>query len=879
MSSARIWISSLVWLSILWLVPSQGFSLGIGGIKVKSSLNEPLNASVAVRISGHEKFRPQDLRVSLASPKTHALAGLPYPSVLRNARFDVLQSSSGSVYVLINTPKPIQEPLINLLLKVRWDSGQLVKEISIFLDPPSYHKLPTIKRPARPTTVIASAPVSELNAQLVEHAIPFDETLPVFVEVPANMTLESHPVTRYETRPRHTSKPRKSRRIEIIDGQYGPVRSGDTLNRIARAAAKGTGLTEKEMAEAIYAANPEAFSGSINRLEKGSTLVIPSVTTTEASPRTAVTTDISSIHDLMNDLPSESYVERGKSIPAVNRQGPGSVLEILPPDEASSRIARAMSEEYQRETEALAADVKKSAAAKSGGNVANRSQENDPEDRAIASTGALSDDLKKAASTSTELKSGSDTSNEPAEDNIKNELAETKQALASTQEQLKRLTLQIESLSQIQNSHPQGTGSGMDLILKWLPWLLLVLAAPLLIFFGFRKRQPVEYITQQQSIPAQNLSETRDDDVLHHNDVVASEYADSLFDETQKPVTETEPAADNFSSDTQSLDHPEEFAETAWDTLATDDLQPSSSDTQETIRPPVFGASKATQVIGQDDVLDETDAGLDSAQEAEIYLAYGQLSLAERTISKLIASHPDNDRYRLLELKLFAETGRMSDLQNLSVNLLGKYPDPDSGVNQQVRNICDKAFRKQSQMDPVASPDPSHNQEALESTSETVSAQHVQAEASSDTLEEPTTQGTAEALYDDDISDYLHDDALSELSDDDPLVESFKNFDDATDPETEDTFDSLNDEELGDITSELELEPPIDTLELGEQLDETYADPKMENFSDTDYRLNPLGRNLLAEKNREPTHQKSDLIDHLELPFDLESEIEKLSKR
>lgn len=869
MNSARIWISSLLWLSMLWLLPSQGFSLGVGGIKVKSSLNEPLSASIAIKLSGNEDFKPQDLKISLADAATHAQAGLLYPSVLQRARFDVLQSASGSVYVLINTTRPIQEPLINLLLKIRWETGQLIKEVSVFLDPPSYQRLPSIKAPARPTTIIASAPVSELSANTDAESILFSQGLPVFVEVPANMVVDSYRVTRHETRPRRTPQPRTNRRVEIIDSQYGPVRAGDTLNRIARVAARGTGLTEREMARAIYAANPEAFSGSIDRLNKGATLVIPGSTTAAAtSPASSVTTGISSINELVGDLPSESFVERGKTVPAVNTKPSGSILEILPPDEASSRIARAMSEEYQRKTEEAAAKARNERANPSSGGTAGQQEDVSKSNATVASTGALSNSLNYAAPPKVPPAL---VPVETAGSNLVSpELAATKQALASTQEQLERLTLQLESLSQAQRNFQQSETSPLDTVVKWLPWLLLVLAVPLLILFGLRQRRPVEEpLLESPHQPHTNFTQVRDtEDVSHHNDVVASEFADSIFDEPKAPVRGEKPSINEFTSATVHLENPAEFADTSWDALPANDLAPSVSDTQETIRPPAIRDSKATQVVVQDDVLDESDAELDNAQEAEIYLAYGQLALAERTINKLVASHPDNDRYKLLELKLFAETGRMSDLQNLSVSLLGKYPSPESGVNQQVRKICDKAFQKQSKLDLSATP-------PIDTMAPTTHVDHL--EASSDTLETPTTQSVAEVIYEDDISDYLHDEALAELSHDDPLAESFRTFDDATDADTRDTFDDLSGEELGDLSAELDLETPLETLELDEELEETYVDTRIEKFSDTDYRLNPLGHDLLAEKKKRHNKQ-SDREDHLELPFDLESEIEKLSK-
>jgi FimV-like protein len=55
---------------------------------------------------------------------------------------------------------------------------------------------------------------------------------------------------------------------------YGPVRTGETLSVIARKV-RWDGATSNQMMMALFAANPRAFDGNINRLQQGAVLQIP----------------------------------------------------------------------------------------------------------------------------------------------------------------------------------------------------------------------------------------------------------------------------------------------------------------------------------------------------------------------------------------------------------------------------------------------------------------------------------------------------------------------------------------------------------------------------------------------------------------------------
>ena len=74
-------------------------------------------------------------------------------------------------------------------------------------------------------------------------------------------------------------------------GSYGPVDSGETLSGIAEQVVRD-GITMNQMMIALFEANPEAFSGNINRLHEGAVLRIPDGSALRAQPPEIATAEV-----------------------------------------------------------------------------------------------------------------------------------------------------------------------------------------------------------------------------------------------------------------------------------------------------------------------------------------------------------------------------------------------------------------------------------------------------------------------------------------------------------------------------------------------------------------------------------------------------------
>ena len=116
--------------------PQAASALALGDMKVRSSLNEPLDAEIdLLSIRGEELA---DLRAKLATTEEFQRAGVDRPYVLSRLRFKVEERPGGKAVLKVSTRQPVKEPFLNFLIELNWPQGRLVREYTALLDPPVY---------------------------------------------------------------------------------------------------------------------------------------------------------------------------------------------------------------------------------------------------------------------------------------------------------------------------------------------------------------------------------------------------------------------------------------------------------------------------------------------------------------------------------------------------------------------------------------------------------------------------------------------------------------------------------------------------------------------------------------------------------------------
>ncbi|WP_299584661.1 FimV/HubP family polar landmark protein [uncultured Microbulbifer sp.] len=244
-------------------------ALGLGEIKLNSTLNQPLNAEIGLLQT--RGLDDSEIKVRLAGPDEFDRAGVERSYLLTSLRFDV-DYSSGKPVVRITSREPIREPFLNFLVETRWPSGRLLREYTLLMDLPAFSPsaAPQPVRAAererqqvrRDTQTQRPAP---RPAQPVEQPVAQPE-----VEQPSEPPAVEQPEPVRRQPQRASADNRNSSQV------YGPVSSADTLWAIALQNRANGEFSVQQTMLAIQRLNPEAFiNGNINLLKKGAVLRLP----------------------------------------------------------------------------------------------------------------------------------------------------------------------------------------------------------------------------------------------------------------------------------------------------------------------------------------------------------------------------------------------------------------------------------------------------------------------------------------------------------------------------------------------------------------------------------------------------------------------------
>ncbi|MGB9428489.1 MAG: FimV/HubP family polar landmark protein [Gammaproteobacteria bacterium] len=238
-------------------LPLAANALGLGEIKLNSTLNQPLSADIP--IVGATADEIGSLHVKLASTQQFQQAGIPMADSLNQLQFQVVQGANGAASVHISTSKAFREPFMDVLLDATWDSGELIREYTVFLNPPNFES----------TTQAAPAPAAAQPATAAPVGAAASSTTPT----PQPAAPAPTPVTPPQA-VAPTSAPVISASNTSLGGNYGPIHRGETLSEIALRL-HPQGVTLNQMMIAIYRANPEVFMRNINLMKAGYVLRIP----------------------------------------------------------------------------------------------------------------------------------------------------------------------------------------------------------------------------------------------------------------------------------------------------------------------------------------------------------------------------------------------------------------------------------------------------------------------------------------------------------------------------------------------------------------------------------------------------------------------------
>lgn len=326
-------------LALTLLLPSVGYSLGLGDIKLHSALSQPMNAEIELlSVSAKDA---KSLNVALGSAETFARVGIERPDALLSLRFALAQRADSSYYIKITSVQGIREPFLDFLVEVSWQSGRMLREYTVLLDPPELARqtqAPVIEAP-QADVIIEDYSINELGADDAVYKYMMGSPNEPMADEPGAFTPDQVP--------QDSSQQAMATRYRTPSGglNYGPVQKNETLWRIAEKMQLDEASNTQQVMMALLRNNPEAFyDNNVNRLKAGAILRIDDPSMIAAMSRTAAIREISRQTRSWQDYKRQAAVKAGR-VPATEQV-------------ADSGMSAAMSDEPQLKLMAPASDEK-----------------------------------------------------------------------------------------------------------------------------------------------------------------------------------------------------------------------------------------------------------------------------------------------------------------------------------------------------------------------------------------------------------------------------------------------------------------------------------------------------------------------------------------
>ncbi len=121
-------------LILFFMLPMGAYALGLGDIKLRSSLEEPFDAEI--ELTSVSKSVLESLQVKLASGEDFARVGIKPVAAVKLLSFEIVKKPGGGAVIRITTPEPVHDPYLNFLIEANWGRGRVLREYTVLLDPP-----------------------------------------------------------------------------------------------------------------------------------------------------------------------------------------------------------------------------------------------------------------------------------------------------------------------------------------------------------------------------------------------------------------------------------------------------------------------------------------------------------------------------------------------------------------------------------------------------------------------------------------------------------------------------------------------------------------------------------------------------------------------
>jgi pilus assembly protein FimV len=658
-------------------------ALGLGDIELHSALNEPLNAEV--RLLAEHPGELKNAVVKLAPNEEFTRAGIERPAILSDLNFTIVTAKDGASVVKITSTQPVREPFLDFVVQMSWQSGRLLREYTVLLDPPVFgeEKAAPVAAPE-----MASSPAPQPMPQPEPASVPetSQSTTPAKAET-------SVPSTRPAPAPREARRHMESSAPAPVAGKvtkspttgaktYGLTQRTDTLWNIANTLRPDDSVSVYQMMMALLKANPQAFyNHNVNGLMAGYVLRVP-----EKSVVAAVD-EAEAVREAARQYEQWQRSKQGVTTPAESGKATPSTIEQTPGAHTADGA-----QDQEKETARLRLVAPGNAAASSAGGVQ-------------AEIDKLRGDLAIALESS---------------DSTKRESEELRSRVTALEEQIsslqRLLTLKDQALSDMQKR------SGIA--------VPPTAQAPAPATTVTPNEPPKPIVKPGPAKPAPKAAEKPSLDLSANPALIgaAAGAALLLLSVVWLIVRRRRSSAADEAEDTEQ---PEPVsAETAMPAI---NIQ--FADEEQTEAPAMEGANDArmnqvaeevaqhaeqdmSQTTSDLDVLHTPEGDIDPIVEADVYLAYRRYQQAEALVQGALARQPNRQDLQAKLLEIYYAAKNAGAFQTLAQTLFANLAsNPDDPLWQRIvpmgRELC-------PDHELFAAPADSHDEQSVTSARDTL---------------------------------------------------------------------------------------------------------------------------------------------------------------
>ncbi|OGT65954.1 MAG: hypothetical protein A3I13_06055 [Gammaproteobacteria bacterium RIFCSPLOWO2_02_FULL_47_50] len=114
---------------LLFAVHPAAYALGVSEIKLNSSLNQSLDATVDILSATLEELNSLNVSVSRLSGQTAGMYHWP------ELKIELVRVEDGKSYLKLTSKDSVREPVLNFLLELKWATGHIKREYSLLINP------------------------------------------------------------------------------------------------------------------------------------------------------------------------------------------------------------------------------------------------------------------------------------------------------------------------------------------------------------------------------------------------------------------------------------------------------------------------------------------------------------------------------------------------------------------------------------------------------------------------------------------------------------------------------------------------------------------------------------------------------------------------